>query len=91
MQYKIVFTESYNRRARKFIKRHPERLKQYEKTLLLLEINPHHPSLRLHPLKGKLCELHSVSINISYRITITLLVTDKTIVPVDVGTHDEVY
>jgi proteic killer suppression protein len=91
MNYKIIFTDSYSRRAGKFFKKHPELLKQYEKTLLLLELNPRHPSLRLHPLKGKLSELHSVSINISYRITITLLVTDKTIVPVDVGTHGEVY
>ncbi len=91
MTYKIVFTESYNRRARKFLRKHPDVLKQYEKTLMLLEMNPHHPSLRLHQLKGKLSDLHSVSINISYRITITFLITEKTIVPIDVGTHDEVY
>ncbi|MEN8253944.1 MAG: plasmid stabilization protein [Verrucomicrobiota bacterium] len=91
MKYKIIFTESYTKRARKFLKKHPELLKQYEKTLSLLELNPHHPSLRLHPLKGRLSALHSVSINISYRITITLMITKKSIVPVDVGTHDEVY
>ena len=91
MSYRIIYTESYAKRARKFLKKHPELLKQYEKTLLLLELNPHHPSLRLHPLKGKLAALHSVSINIGYRITITLMVTEKSIVPVDVGSHDEVY
>ncbi|VGO20921.1 type II toxin-antitoxin system RelE/ParE family toxin [Pontiella sulfatireligans] len=91
MTYKIFFTESYNKRARKFLKRHPDVRKQYEKTLSLLELNPHHPSLRLHPLKGKLSELHSVSINISYRLTITFLIAEKSIVPIDVGTHDEVY
>lgn len=91
MTYKLVFTESYNKRAHKFLKKHPDVLKQYEKTLALLELNPHHPSLRLHRLKGRLSDLHSVSINISYRITITFLITEKTIVPIDVGTHDEVY
>ena len=91
MVYKIIFTDSYNKRARKFLKKHPDLLKQYEKTLSLLELNPHHPSLRLHQLKGKLTELHSVSINISYRITITFLITEKAIVPIDVGSHDEVY
>ncbi len=89
MIYKIVFTESYNKRARKFMRKHPDVLKQYEKTLTLLELNPHHPSLRLHQLKGKLSDLHSVSINISYRITITFLITEKTIVPIDVGSHAE--
>ena len=32
----IVYTESYIKRARKFIKKHPDLLSQYEKTLKLL-------------------------------------------------------
>lgn len=56
----IIYTESYNKRASKFIKKHPDLLSQYQKTLELLEMNPHHPSLRLHKLKGKLSELHSI-------------------------------
>lgn len=44
---KILYTHSYIRRARKFAKRHPELLSQYEKTLKLLESNPSHPSLGL--------------------------------------------
>jgi hypothetical protein len=34
---KLLYTESYIRRARKFIKKHPDLIGQYEKTLLLLE------------------------------------------------------
>ena len=91
MNYNLVFTHSYTRRAAKFIRKHPALLKQYEKTLELMELDPFHPSLRLHKLKGMLEELHSVSINISYRITIEFLVEGKTIIPVNIGTHDEVY
>ena len=91
MKYKILYTESYNRRAARFIRRHPDLVTQYEKTLKLLEVNPYHPSLCLHRLKGPLSDLHSVSINISYRITIEFLLDDKTIIPVDVGKHGEVY
>jgi proteic killer suppression protein len=91
MNYNLVFTHSYTRRAAKFIKKHPALLKQYQKTLELLELDPFHPSLRLHKLKGSLEALHSVSINLSYRITIEFLVEGKTIIPVDVGAHDEVY
>jgi proteic killer suppression protein len=91
MKYNLVFTDSYTRRAAKFIRKHPALLQQYQKTLELLELNPFHPSLRLHKLKGSLKELHSVSINISYRITIEFLVEGETIVPVNVGAHDEVY
>jgi mRNA-degrading endonuclease YafQ of YafQ-DinJ toxin-antitoxin module len=91
MEYKLVFTHNYTRRAAKFIKKHPELLEQYRKTLELLEINPFHPSLRLHKLKGHLGDLHSVSINISYRITLELLIDNRRIIPVYVGSHDEVY
>lgn len=87
----IIYTDSYIKRAKKFIKKHPDLLSQYEKTLKLLEINPHHPSLRLHKLRGKLSELHSISINISYRISIDFLIKDDKIIPVDVGSHDELY
>jgi len=33
----------------------------YEKTLALLQANPHHPSLQLHELGGKLRGVHSIS------------------------------
>jgi len=91
MNYKIIYTNSYNKRAAKFIKKHPELSGQYERTLELLELNPFHPSLKLHRLSGKLDELYSISINISYRITLEFLISEKTIIPVKIGTHDEAY
>jgi len=87
----IIYTDSYIKRATKFIKKHPELISQYQKTLKLLELNPNHPSLRLHKLHGKLSELYSVSINISYRISIDFLIEDNKIIPVDIGSHDDVY
>lgn len=88
---KIIFTASYVKTAIKFLKKHPEVISQYEKTLKLLELNPNHPSLRLHKLKGKLSELHSVSINISYRLTITFIIENNSIIPINIGSHDEIY
>ena len=90
MSYTLVFTEAYNRRAARWLKRHPELRQQYVKTLQLLEANPFHPSLRLHALSGKWQGLQSVSINLSYRITLELLVLDKEIAPINVGDHDAV-
>ena len=87
----IIYTDSYLNRVKKFIKKHPKIISQYEKTLKLLELNPTHPSLRLHKLSGKLSELHSVSINISYRISIYFLIDEDKIILVDIGSHDEVY
>jgi mRNA-degrading endonuclease YafQ of YafQ-DinJ toxin-antitoxin module len=89
--YTIIYPESYIRRARKFLARHPDLVRQYKKTLQLLEINPHHPSLRLHPLKGRLVGLHAVSINISFRITLEFIIREKQIILVNVGAHEEVY
>ena len=62
MSYCLVFAESYNKRAAKWLKRHPELRQQYLKTLQLLELNPFHSSLRLHPLAGRLQGIHAVSI-----------------------------
>jgi len=83
--------ERYNRRAARFLRRHPELRDAYRKTLLLLEANPHHLSLRLHALKGRLQGMHSVLINISDRITLELLIDGQRLIPIDIGSHDTVY
>ena len=91
LPFALVFTEQYNRRLARFLKQHPQLRQQYLKTLQLLEANPSHPSLRLYALGGKFEGLHSVSINLSYRITLELLIQNQQIIPVNVGDHDAVY
>jgi len=88
---KIVYTASYNRRAAVFLKKHPDLIGQYSKTLQLLELNPGHPSLKLHKLKEKYAELYAVAINITYRISIYFVLDKDTIIPVNIGSHDEIY
>ncbi|MBU1193885.1 MAG: type II toxin-antitoxin system RelE/ParE family toxin [Proteobacteria bacterium] len=91
MIYALIYTDSYIKRASKFVKQHPDLISQYQKTLKLLEIDPNHPSLRVHPLKGKLKNLYSISINLSYRITLEFFMTEKEIILVNVGYHKDVY
>ena len=91
MSFQLIYTAQYEKRAARFLKRHPELEKQYLKTLQLLELNPHHPSLRLHALSGKLQGLHSISINLSSRITLELLIQNEEIIPVNISDHDVVY
>ena len=91
MPYQLIYPDSYNKRAKKFLRKHPEIHTQYRKTLELLELNPKHPSLRLHDLGGRLKGLSSVSINISYRIVLELVVNDKEIILINIGSHDQVY
>jgi len=89
--YKLVFTFSYEEKAKKFLRKHPEVGNQYKKTLQLLELNPFHPSLRLHQFKTANFEGYSVSINLSYRISIEFLVTEKEILLVNIGDHQDIY
>jgi len=89
--YKLVFPYSYEEKVKKFLRKHPELLNQYTKTLQLLEINPYHPSLRLHQFKTSSFEGYSVSINLSYRISMEFFVTENEIVLVNIGDHQDIY
>ncbi len=91
MSYKVLVTDSYKKKVKRFFKKHPELFKRYEKVLLIMESNPFHPSLRLHKLQGKLSEFYSVSINMEYRVVIDLIIENEKIIPIDIGSHDEVY
>ena len=89
--FQIIYTKPYIKHAKRFIKRHPHMLSQYEKTLKLLELNPFHPALRLHALKGHLTGLHSISINLQYRISIDLMIDGNKIMLIKIGDHNFVY
>ena len=89
MSAKAATSTSRRKRAARFLARHPEAARQYQKTLQWLEANPHHPSL-VHALGGRLVGLHSVSIDLAYRITMELLIVEAGIIPVNVGDHDAV-
>jgi mRNA-degrading endonuclease YafQ of YafQ-DinJ toxin-antitoxin module len=91
MAYELIFTASYEKIEKRFLKRHPDLLDRYGKTLALLEQDPFHPSLRLHRLEGRLAGLHSVSITLQYRITLELEIREREIILVNIGSHDEVY
>ena len=89
--YKLVWTKYFTKAAKKFIKSHPDLKERIADVLRKLEADPSQPSLRIHPLKGLLAGLHAVSLTHSYRITLTLKITEKEIVLIDIGSHDDVY
>ncbi|CAD85510.1 MULTISPECIES: type II toxin-antitoxin system YafQ family toxin [Nitrosomonas] len=91
MGYSLIFTDAYNQRAARWLRRHPDLRTQYLRTLQILQTNPYHPSLRLHVLSGKLQGIYAISINLSYRITLEFLIEDKQIIPINIGSHDVVY
>ncbi len=57
MLYEVVYTKKYERRLKRFLKQHPEVYTQYDKTIEMLKVNPHHPALRLHKLKARFAKL----------------------------------
>ncbi len=91
MMYKLIWTKTFSRTARRFLKKNPDLKMEFERTLQQLEKDPAHPKLRLHPLKGRLLGKHSVSLTYSHRIILTLVVSDGEIVLLDVGSHDQAY
>ena len=89
--FKIKFSDSYEKRVIKFLKKHKDIYPQYKKTIELLQHNPNHPSLRIHKLRGKMNKFSSISINIKYRIVIDFIIIANVIILVDIGSHDDVY
>ncbi len=85
MPFSLIFTASYEKIEQRFLKRHPDLMERYHKTLAVLEQDPFHPSLRLHALQGRLTGLHAVSISLQYRIVLELELRDAEIVLVSVG------
>ena len=89
--YSIVWTETFLRTARKFLKKHPDLKPVFEDVIMKLQKDPQNPSLRFHNLKGNLRGKSSVSLTYSYRIIVTIMLTEKEIYLLDIGSHDEAY
>lgn len=91
MSFALVTPDAFIRQARKFLQKHPDIKPKFKQVLEKLQADPFDPSLRLHGLSGQLTGLHAVSLTFSYRLTLTLQLTDKEIILLDIGSHDEVY
>jgi mRNA-degrading endonuclease YafQ of YafQ-DinJ toxin-antitoxin module len=87
----LVWTSTFTRTAKRFLKKNPHLRGEFERTLLQLEDDPAHPKLRLHPLTGKLIGKHAASITYSHRIVLILALEENEIVLLDVSTHDQAY
>jgi len=90
MSFALVTTRHFERRARKFLRKHPDLHPTLRDTLDDFSRDPFQPKLKLHPLGGKLGDVQAVSLTYSYRLTLLLKVTEQEIVLLDLGTHDEV-
>ena len=89
--YAIFTPLPYLRQARKFFKQHPDLRPRFAKVLGDLQKDPFQPRLELHALSGKLAGCYAISLTYSYRITLTLMVSEQEVILLDIGSHDEVY
>ncbi|MGZ8222982.1 MAG: type II toxin-antitoxin system RelE/ParE family toxin [Methylobacter sp.] len=88
---KLIKDEHYQRKERKFFKKHSHLLDKYADVLARLKTDPFDPSLKMHKLKGELSEFYACSLTYDYRIVCVFLMQDETIVLVDIGSHEDVY
>lgn len=91
MPFTLVTTRHFERQARKFLRKHPDLKSTVKETLEQLQQDPFKPGLKLHGLSGNLAGIQAVSITHSYRLILTLKITDQEIILIDIGSHDEVY
>ena len=89
--FNLVTTEYFLRRARKVFKQHPDLRGRFAQVVDDLQQDPFAPHLDYHHLGGKLNGIQAVRLTASYRITLTIVIAEKEIFLLDIGTHDEVY
>jgi mRNA-degrading endonuclease YafQ of YafQ-DinJ toxin-antitoxin module len=89
--YRVEVREGFTKQANKFFRKHPDVRALFQRLVTDLQEDPFQPKLRLHPLRGEFAGSYAVSLAYSYRVTLTLQVTERTIILLDIGSHDEVY
>lgn len=89
--FAIVASKYFLKRANKFFRKHPDLKERFASVVHDLKKDPFQPHLELHHLGGKMKDVQAVRLTSSYRIILTAMVTEKEIILLDIGSHDEVY
>ncbi len=89
--YRLIWTANFTRAAKKLTRYQPEWRAKLAAILRDLETDPFQPHLKLHSLHGALNGMQAVSLTYDYRIILTVVVTEKEVMLLDIGSHDEVY
>lgn len=93
--YNLIVSQRFKRSYKKFIKRYPNLQYNIDFTIEQLVKEPFSPTIITHKLSGDLYELFSCKCGYDCRIIFSIEQikgqTDKTILLVDIGTHDDIY
>jgi len=85
----LIWTKKFTKAASKFIDSNPEKTDQFKKVIRQLEKDVFEPSLKTHKLKGKMLGMYGCSISFSYRIV--FMISDESVILLNIGDHEEVY
>jgi addiction module RelE/StbE family toxin len=90
---KLLFSPTFIRAAKRFVKKDLKLGENIRETLKLLETDIFQPVLKTHKLKGKLEGRWACSVTYDLRIIFKIVEFEKTeaVLLLTIGTHDEVY
>jgi addiction module RelE/StbE family toxin len=93
VSFVLLRSNIFIRNARKIVKKQPFLAQNIQDTLELLQLDPFHPRLISHKLKGELKESYACSVGYDLRIIFKFVEHEnkQAILLESVGTHDEVY
>ena len=89
--FNIRKTDFFNRKAKKFFRKQPKLLGNFQKVISKLIENPFEQSLKTHKLSGEFQDFYACSLNYEFRIIFLFEIKDDEIILTNIGTHDEVY
>jgi len=91
----IIWSNTFLKAYRKFIRKQPDQRNEIEKALRLLAEDSFDPQLETHKLKGKLSGTWACSAGYDVRIIFEFIKEEgkrgEDIFLIEIGTHDEVY
>ena len=85
---KITLSPSFQKQLKQLHKKDAKLFRKIQKQFVLFKSDPHHPSLRLHKLRGELRDVWSLSVTLNFKV---LFIKDTKYYFFDMGTHDQVY
>jgi mRNA-degrading endonuclease YafQ of YafQ-DinJ toxin-antitoxin module len=89
--FTLYTTSKFERRLRRFLRKHPQLRERVQSILQDLEHDPFQPHLHLHALHGGLQGYHAVRDDYSNRIVLLLRTEEREIQLLAIGCHDEAY
>ena len=87
--YAIIWTPQFMRSAINYAQSHSELTAKFATILRDLEHDPFQPHLKFLPLGDKLQGVQVISPLENYRLTLTVIISEKEITLLDVSSHDE--